>query len=50
MDKTLVSSRLAEVQDRAEENEITERVWGTIPMMLSRLSGSEEEMSASFQK
>ena len=50
MDETLVSSRLAEVQDRAEENEITERVRVTIPMKLSMLSGAEEEMSASFQK
>ena len=50
MDETLVSSRLAEVQDRAEENEITERVRVTMPMMLSMLSGAEEEMSASFQK
>ena len=48
--ETLVLSRLAEVQDRAEENEITERVRVTAPMMLSRTSGAEEEMSASFQK
>ena len=47
--ETLVSSRLAEVQDRAVENKITERVRGTMPMMLSRLSGAAEEMSVSFQ-
>ena len=45
-----MSSRLAEVQDMAVENEITERVRGTMPMMLSRLSGVAEEMSASLQK
>ena len=50
MDETPVSSRLAEDQDRALENEITETGWGTRSMMLSRLSGAEEEMSASFQK
>ena len=51
MDETPASSKLAEVQDRAEENEITESVRATRPMMLSRLSGAaEEEMSASFQK
>ena len=38
VDETLVSSRLAEVQDRAVENEITERVRGTMPMMPSRMS------------
>ena len=50
MDETPVPSRLAEVQDRAVENEITERVRVTIPMMLSRLSGAAEEMSTSLQK
>ena len=49
MDETPVSSRLAEVQDMAVENEITERVRATMPMMLSRLSGAAEEMSASLQ-
>ena len=41
---------MAEVQDKSVENEITERVRVTTPMMLSRMSGAEEEMSASFQK
>ena len=50
VDETPASSRLSEVQDRAEENEMTEMVRVTTPMMLSRLSGAEEEMSASFQK
>ena len=49
MDETPALARLAEVQDRAEENEITERVRGTMPNMLSRLSGAAEEMSASLQ-
>ena len=49
VDETPLSSRLAEVQDRAVENEITERVRGTMPMMLSRLSGAAEEISASLQ-
>ena len=40
---------MAEVQDRAVENEITERVLGTMPMMLRRMSGAAEEMSASLQ-
>ena len=44
-----MSSRLAEVQDRAVENEITESVWATRSMMLSMLSGAAEEMSASLQ-
>ena len=43
-----MSSRQAEVQDRAVENEITERA--TMLIMLSRLSGVAEEMSASLQK
>ena len=47
--ETPAASRLAEVQDRAVENEITERGRGTRSMMLSRLSGAAEEMSASFQ-
>ena len=47
--ETLVSSTLPEVQDRAVENEITERVRGTMPMMLSMLSGVVEEMSASLK-
>ena len=47
VDETPASSRLAEVQDRALKNEITERVRATIPMMLSRMSGVAEEMSAS---
>ena len=34
----------------AVENEITERGRGTMPMMLSRMSGVAEEMSASLQK
>ena len=46
----MVLSRLAEVQDRAVENEITVRVRVTKPMMLSRLSGAAEEMSTSLQK
>ena len=50
MDETPASSRLAEDQDRAVENEITERVRATRPMLLSRMSGAEEEMSASLQK
>ena len=50
MDETPASSRLAEVQDRAEETEITESVRATRPMLLSRMSGAEEEMSASLQK
>ena len=44
-----MSSRLAEVQDRAVENEITEMVRATMSMMLIRLSGVAEEMSASLQ-
>ena len=50
MDETPASSRLAEVQGSAEENEITERGRGTMPMMLSKLRGVVEEMSASLQK
>ena len=50
VDETPASSRLAEVQDRAEENEITEKMRGTMTMMLSSLSGAEEEMSVSLQK
>ena len=50
VDETPASSRLAEVQARAEENEITERVRATRPMLLSRMSGAAEEMSASLQK
>ena len=49
MDETPASSRLVEVQDRAEENEITESVRATRPMLLSRMSGAAEEMSASLQ-
>ena len=44
-----MSSRLAEDQDRAVENEITERVRATMSMMLRRMSGVAEEMSASLQ-
>ena len=36
VDETQVSSRLAEAQDRAVENEITENGRGTMPMMLSK--------------
>ena len=50
MDETPASSRLVEVQDRAEETEITESVRATRPMKLSMLSGAEEEMSASFKR
>ena len=50
VEETLVSSRLAEVQDRAEENEITESVRATRSMMLRRMSGAAEEISASLQK
>ena len=49
MDETPASSRLAEVQDRAEENEITESVRATRSMMLRRMSGATEEMSTSLQ-
>ena len=42
VDETPVSSRLAEVQDRAEETGITESVRATRPMLLSMLSGAEE--------
>ena len=48
--ETSVSSRLAEVQNRAIENEITETVRAIMPMMLSRMSGVAEEMSARLQK
>ena len=48
--ETLVSSRLAEVQDRAVENEITERVRVTMPMMPSMMSEVGKEMSTSLQK
>ena len=47
--ETPVSLRLAEVQDMAKQNEITERVRVTTPMMLSKLRGALEEMSASLQ-
>ena len=50
MDETPASSILAEVQDRAVENEISEKVRGTMPQMLSRLSGAAKEMSTSLQK
>ena len=50
VDETPMLSRLAEDQDRAEENEIAESVRATRPMMLSRMSGAEEEMSASLKR